>query len=228
MDAARYRSVYIQGRRLVGTGRHFSPSTGCGPSQHRRTGTQLDRRAANAFEQACIDPSAPTRAQSKLAKPTIGSGRASTPQAKRPTKLGSLPTIPEHTHETGALASLGQHYDGLWRDLRVSIHGANSALQSLRTTPRKGLIAKRAELENHAAELKKLIAETGMAGVDLKTVQALKREAPASPNNPDALHARAVLVDRDIHETIRQRDHARVALRRLERAIASLPPSTGG
>ena len=199
--------------------------------QARREGKAVPSRrppppnAANAGQVA--RPAAPTRAQGKLAKPTIGSGRVSKPQTKRPTKLGSLPTIPEHTHETGALASLGQHYDGLWRDLRVSIHGANSALQSLRTTPRKGLIAKRAELENHAAELKKLIAETGMAGVDLKTVQALKREAPASPNNPDALHTRAVLVDRDIHETIRQRDHARVALRRLERAIASLPPSTG-
>lgn len=143
-------------------------------------------------------------------------------------KLGPLSTIPENPHESGALASMGQHYDGLWRDLRGSINGANHALQSLKTTPRKGLAAKRAELESHAAELKRLIAEAGMAEVDLATVQALKNlEAPESPNKPDSLRTRAVLVDRDIHETGRQRNHARVALDRLQRAIASLPPSTG-
>jgi hypothetical protein len=140
-------------------------------------------------------------------------------------KLGPLSAIPENVHETGPLASMGQHYDGLWRDLRGSINGANRALQSLRTTPRKGLAAKRAELESHAAELNRLIAETGMAEVDLATVDALKREAPAS-NNPDSLRNRAVLVGRDIHETVRQRNHARIALGTLQRAIASLPGST--
>lgn len=141
-------------------------------------------------------------------------------------KLGPLSAIPENVHETGPLASMGQHYDGLWRDLRGSINGANRALQSLRTTPRKGLAAKRAELESHAAELNRLIAETGMAEVDLATVDALKREAPASTNNPDSLRNRAVLVGRDIHETVRQRNHARIALGTLQRAIASLPTST--
>ena len=141
--------------------------------------------------------------------------------------LGPLPVIPEHRHETGALASIGQHYDGLWRDLRVSIHGADSARQSLRTTPKKGLAAKRAELESHAATLKRLIAETSMTKADLKTVEALKREAPASPGDPDALHTRAELVGRDIHETVRQSKHAQVALDRLNRTIASLPQSTG-
>jgi hypothetical protein len=121
---------------------------------------------------------------------------------------------------------MGQHYDGLWRDLRGSINGANRALQSLRTTPRKGLAAKRAELESHAAELNRLIDETGMAEVDLATVNALKREAPASTHNPDSLRNRAVLVGRDIHETVRQRNHARIALGTLQRAIASLPTST--
>lgn len=141
-------------------------------------------------------------------------------------KLGPLSAIPENVHETGPLASMGQHYDGLWRDLRGSINGANRALQSLRTTPRKGLAAKRAELESHAAELNRLIAETGMAEVDLATVNALKREAPASTHNPDSLRNRAVLVGRDIHETVRQRNHARIALGTLQRAIASLPTST--
>lgn len=143
-------------------------------------------------------------------------------------KLGSLSAIPEHHHETGALASLGQHYDGLWRDLRGSISGANRALQSLRTTPKKGLAAKRAELESHAAELERLMAETGMAEVDGATVQALKNlEAPESAHSPDSLRTRAVLVDRDIHETIRQRNHARIALGTLQRTIASLPQATG-
>jgi hypothetical protein len=201
-------------------------------------------------------PTASTMTPNNLAKPKIGSAMVSKPQtsataprrdrpdvataprraASKPLregldfhlpKLGPLSAIPENQHETGHLASMGQHYDGLWRDLRGSIIGANSALQSLRTTPRKGLTAKRAELQSHAAELKRLVAETEMAEVDLATVQALKHEAPSAPNNPDSLRARAVAVDRDIHETVRQRNHARVALDRLQRAIASLPPTTG-
>ena len=142
--------------------------------------------------------------------------------------LGPLFTISEGTHENGALASLGQHYDGLWHDLRGSINGATSALRSLRSTPKRGLAAKRAELEGHAAELSRLIAETGMAEVDLATVQALKaQEEPQVPNKPDSLRTRAVLADRDIHETIRQRNHAQTTLRTLQRAIASLPRSAG-
>lgn len=142
--------------------------------------------------------------------------------------LGPLFSIPEGTHENGALASLGQHYDGLWHDLRGSVNGATSALRSLRTTPKKGLAAKRAELEGHAAELSRLIAETGMAEVDLATVQALKaQEEPQVLNKPDSLRTRAVLADRDIHETIRQRNHAQTTLRTLQRAIASLPLAAG-
>lgn len=150
-----------------------------------------------------------------------------TPQQGRSTFRPLLPTIAEDRHETGPLASIGQHYAGLARDLRGSVNGAYRALQSVRSTPRKELAAKRAELEGHAAQLKRLIAETGMAEVDLGTVQALKQhEAPAS-NKPDSLRARAILVDRDIHEAGRQRNHARVALDRLERAIARLPHPTG-
>lgn len=63
------------------------------------------------------------------------------------------------------------------------------------------------------------------SSASLPKVQALKQHE--SPNQPDSLRARAVLVDRDIHEAGRRRNHARVALDRLERAIARLPQSTG-
>ena len=201
-------------------------------------------------------PAASARAQNNL-KPKIGAGMAPNPQPRKSTPVSAdrrgepavsttsgrfvkrtpqqgrstfrpqLPTIAEHRHETGPLASIGQHYAGLARDLRGSVNGAYRALQSVRSTPRKELAAKRAELEGHAAQLKRLIAETGMAEVDLGTVQALKQhEAPAS-SKPDSLRVRAILVDRDIHEAGRQRNHARVALDRLERAIARLPQPTG-
>jgi hypothetical protein len=165
------------------------------------------------------------------------SGQIATPRraAKRPVRqgvdyhlpdLGPLSPIAEGQHETGALASLGQHYDGLWRDLRGSINGAHIALQSLRTTPRKGLPAKRAELEHCAAELTRLIDETRMAEADLATVNSLKdMERPKAPNESDSLRARAITVGWDIHETIRQRNHARVRLDTLKRAIASIPDS---
>jgi hypothetical protein len=139
---------------------------------------------------------------------------------------GRSSTPPVGKHETGALASLGQHYDGLWRDLRRSINGANRALESLPTTPRKGLAAKRAELEHCAAELTRLIDETGMARVDLKTVDSLKdMEGPKAPNESESLRARAITVGWGIHETIRQRKHARGKLDTLKRAIASIPGS---
>lgn len=199
----------------IGQGDPTKPKIGSGKARKPQTQTPQTAPRRNEPGQVTVSPRAgkrPSRAGADYRLP----------------KLGPLSAIPEHHHETGALSSLGQHYDGLWRDLRGSINGANGALQALRTTPKKGLAGKRAELERHAAELERLIAETGMAEVDGATVQALKNlEAPKSAHSPDSLRTRAVLVDRDIHETIRQRNHARIALRTLERTIASLPRATG-
>ncbi|CAE6870263.1 hypothetical protein R69746_08366 [Paraburkholderia aspalathi] len=178
------------------------------PEQARREGKPVPNRAAPPPSTAAATGSHVARAVSSQAKP------AAPRYVRRP--FVPMEALAEQNHESGPLASMGQHYEALWHSLRGSITDATRAGDSLGKTPRRMLPAKRAELQAHATELKHLIDESAMAQTDAATVAKLK-------GSGEVQRDQAVLVDRDIAETLRQRTHAQRTLNALEKAIASLP-----